>query len=106
MSNRTMKYKTLRSHSTSKAMGARWAAISRIRDALWERHGLTVKPGQDEAKIREGYEMRQSDMMTIKGENVITVELWKRVDVETTVLNVTVQEVKVDEKNKLEDLLK
>lgn len=106
MTKPVSKYQTLRAHLTSKTLSARGFAKSELRDKLWKRAKLEGKPGVDLSKLREGYEMRESENMTMNGQNVITMELWKRIDQETIVLAPKVEVVTVNEENKLEDLLK
>lgn len=102
MNKQLFQHRTLRAHLTSKLLMARSSARFTIREALWDRHKLQVKPGQDVEKIRDGYKIEEREEVR-DGVSTFVAELWKRIDVEKI-------EVSVDVSTKgtegMEDLLK
>lgn len=102
MNKALFQHKVLRAHLTSKLLMARSSARFQIREALWDRHNLQVKAGQDEAKIRDGYKIEEREEVR-EGTSTFIAELWQRIDVEQIKVSV---DVSTDKTEGMEDLLK
>lgn len=102
MNKQLFNHKTLRAHLNSKLLMARSSARHTIRDTLWDRHRLQLKPGQDEAKVRDGYKIEEREEIN-GGVSTFVAELWKRIDVEKIEVSV---DVNIKGTEGMEDLLK